>query len=307
MLRTPGQHEYILSSIKSIISVEFCDFNKLLDCGNDIQKKREVRALIKIVETYRIVYKVGQLRVVGYISLPKTGTNLPCIIHLRGGARDFGMLTAWGVYNHLARFAEKGYVVISTQYPGVEGGDGMDSFGGEDDITSIIKLRNILKNIPITNTRMLGVKGHSRGGLMACMLLRKVSWIKVAIIACAPTNAHNMNTNREGWKKYTKEFFGDNAQELTRRSPMYWVDELPKKVPILLIHGSADWRVPAEQSIAFSGALLKNKIPHRFILFDGADHNITEYRNEYYAHIHAWCERFLKKNEPLPNLKPHGI
>lgn len=300
-------HHHILTSIPLIVSVEPYDMRAHIACGDDVEKKRTLEQTLKTVETYRIRYTVGSLTIVGYVSLPKAGTSLPCIIHLRGGARDFGMLTPQGVYNHLARFATKGYVVIATQYPGVEGGDGSDTFGGEADLASITTLRNILKHIPCADARAIGIKGHSRGGLMTCMLLRNVSWVTAAVIASAPTNSTQMNTSRSEWKKYQETFFKKSKEEYLKRSPIHWVDTFPKNVPILLMHGSADLRVSAEQSIALSGAFFKHHIPHRFILFDGADHNITEYRDEYYAHIHTWFERFLKRKEPIPNLTPHGM
>ena len=55
-----------------------------------------------------------------------------------------------------------------------------------------------------------------------------------------------------------------------------------------------------------SKAMYENKIPHRFILFEGADHGISEYRKEYEEQSLEWFNRFVKKREKLPNLKPHG-
>ena len=52
--------------------------------------------------------------------------------------------------------------------------------------------------------------------------------------------------------------------------------------------------------------MYENKIPHRFILFEGADHGISEYRKEYEEQSLEWFNRFVKKREKLPNLKPHG-
>ena len=72
------------------------------------------------------------------------------------------------------------------------------------------------------------------------------------------------------------------------------------------MHGSADWRVNPLDSIEMSQALYEHKIPHRFILFEGADHGITEYRDEYFRQTLGWLDRFLKDNAKLPDLKPHG-
>ncbi len=260
----------------------------------------------KNVEILKFSYAVKNLEIIGYICAPKRKTKLPCIIHLRGGSDAFGMLTIPKITRQMAEFAQEGYVVISTQYPGVEGGGGKDTFGGVDDILSIKKLRSILQKLSITNHHRVGIKGHSRGGLMAYMLLRECPWVKAAVIAGAPTNQFSQTKERKGWKAHQKIMWGSLKAETTRRSPILWVNKLTKKCPILLMHGSSDWRVKASHSIQMSRDLFDKQIPHRFILFDGADHSLTEYKNEYRRQSIGWFERFLKDNEKLPNMKLHG-
>lgn len=299
-------HLLTLTNIKRIISVELYNLSQASsDISNPILK-RKVLTQSKTVDIYKIVYKVKSLKIVGYIALPKNGQDLPCLIHLRGGSKDFGMLTSKAILGNMLNYAAEGYIVITTQYPGVEGGDGVDSFGGEDDLASIKTLRDILKEIPQANYLNLGVKGHSRGGLMVYMLLREVNWIKAAMIAGAPTDQVNRAGDRPGWRDHQKEMWGATKTEAVKRSPIRWVNELSKKVPLLIMHGTADWRVLPRHSINILPLLAKADIPHRFILFEGADHGITEYRAEYHRQTIDWFNRFLKNKELLPNLKPHG-
>ncbi len=51
---------------------------------------------------------------------------------------------------------------------------------------------------------------------------------------------------------------------------------------------------------------LHGKIPYRLIMFEGADHGLNDFREEYQRQVFEWFDRFLKKNEKLPNIKPHG-
>lgn len=302
-------HKFIdeLLGNKSIVTVDFYDLSNKLDSLSDLQKVESVKSELKLVETYRFLYKVGKLKVVGYIAIPANqNEKLPSIIHLRGGSRDFAALTPRAVYGQLVKYALEGFVVISTQYPGVEGGDGQDTLGGTDDIASIVKLRDILKGISIADTNKIGVKGHSRGGLMAYMLLREVKWIKTAVIASAPADQVRQGKERPKWREHQISLWGKSREGLLRRSPLRWVTDLPKKVPVLLMHGSADWRVTPLDTIEMSQAMFKHMIPHRFILFEGADHGITEYKAEYFRQSLDWFNRFLKNDEPIPNLKPHG-
>lgn len=255
---------------------------------------------------YRIVYKVGKLRVVGYVATPKKGKDIPCLIHLRGGGGDFGRLNSKSLLVHLVRYARKGYTVITTQYPGVEGGYGQYGYGNADDLKSIKNLRDILKDLSMADHSRIGIKGHSRGGLMTYMMLREVKWIKAVAIGGASTDQVRQGKNRKGWREHQIKRWGKSRAETIKRSPLRWLDELPKNVPMLIMHGLSDWRVNPLDSIEMSQALLKHKIPHRLILFEGADHGISEYRSEYIRQTLEWFDRFLKKGEKLPDIEPHG-
>ena len=78
-----------------------------------------------------------------------------------------------------------------------------------------------------------------------------------------------------------------------------------KTTPILIMHGTADWRVNPEDSLDLSKEFLKFKIPYRLIMFEGADHSISEFENTKNQMCIDWFNRFLKKGEKLPDLKPH--
>ena len=296
-----------ISANKTILSVSEFDLTDNLDFLSEQEKIDSAKMELERVKTYRFLYKVGKLKVVGYVAIPTDQNNkVPCIIHLRGGSRDFAALTPRSIYGQLVKYAINGYVVISTQYPGVEGGDGQDNFGGTDDIASIVELKKILKGISIANTGAIGLKGHSRGGLMAYMLLREVTWIKAAVIASAPTDQIRQGKERPKWREHQINLWGKKKDELLRRSPLRWIKDLPKKVPVLLMHGSSDWRVSPLDTIEMSKAMYENAIPHRFVFFEGADHGITEFKTEYFKQSIDWLNRFLKQKETLPNLKPHG-
>lgn len=295
-----------LKNCKLIISVEYVDVAKRSDFTTDAESAKKIIKKLKKVEVYRFVYKVGKLHVVGYITLPKEGTALPCLLHLRGGSNDFGMVSTRTLVGPMTNYSCEGYIVITTQYPGVEGGDGKDTFGGQDDMASIKKLRDILKSISIADVANIGVKGHSRGGLMTYMLLKEVRWIKAVMIGSAPVDQVDRTGDRTGWREHQIAMWGGSKAESVKRSPIRWVAQLPKKVPILMMHGSSDWRVLARHSIEMAKELYNHKIPYRFILFEGADHGITEYKDECFAQTLSWFNRFLKDHEPLPNMKPHG-
>lgn len=295
-----------LLNIKSIVNAEEYHFHSLLESISDSTEYKRLKKITSKNPVYRFTYKVNKKHVTGYLSAPNKLNNNPCLIHLRGGTGEFGKLTARGILKNLVEFSEHGYVVIATQYPGVEGGGGRDTFGGEDDIQSIIELKKILQSISGVNSKKIGVKGHSRGGLMVYMLLRKVRWINAAVIIGGPTNQLRQAKERDGWREHQINLWGKSKKESVSRSPLLWVNKIFRKTPLLVMHGSADWRVNPLDSVEICAAFIKEKIPHKFILYEGADHSISEFKKESFSEILNWFDRYVKNDARLPNLSPHG-
>ena len=59
-------------------------------------------------------------------------------------------------------------------------------------------------------------------------------------------------------------------------------------------------------SLELSIELYKHKIPYRLQIYEGADHGISEFRNEVNVEIIKWFDRFVKNNGNLPDLELHG-
>jgi len=297
----------LLKDLDGVVEVEKYDFTSKFSFESSYELRKTADTHTQNVDTYRLVYQVNELKVVGYLCAPKNIEKMPLILHLRGGTRNFSMLSEKSIYQQMVRFSNEGYAVASTQYPGVEGGDGKDGFGSRSDIDSIVKLKDIICQLPFIDSEKIAIKGHSRGGLMAYMLLKEYNWIRAAVIISAPTDQFRQAEFREGWKEHQISMWGDDKEETLRRSPAFWVDKLNKETPILLMHGASDWRVDPTDSIEMSQKLYENKIPHRFILYEGSDHSLSEQKDDYYKQILSWLTRFIKLNESLPNSEPHGL
>ncbi len=100
--------------------------------------------------------------------------------------------------------------------------------------------------------------------------------------------------------------YGSSLEESKKRSAIYFADKFSKKTPILIMHGTADWRVDPKDSIKLAEKLYDNKLPYRLVMFEGADHGLREYHEESSNMLYQWFDRFLKKEDNLPNLEPHG-
>lgn len=257
------------------------------------------------INIYRIIYQSQGHKVVGFIVEPKKGDKLPCIIWNRGGSRDFGKITQEQLFLRLAEFAKNGYLVIASQYSGNDGGEGRDEFGGED-IHDVLNLYKILKSYKRADVNKTGMFGWSRGGMMTYQCLAKVKWIKAAVVGGAKSDEISAPKFRKGWREHQIKMYGGSKKEQLRRSALYWTDKFSKKIPILIMHGSSDWRVNPLDSIKIAENLQANKVPYRLVIFEGADHGITEHRREVNELTIKWFDRFLKNNEKI-NLKPHGF
>lgn len=260
----------------------------------------------KQVHVYRIVYKSGGHSVVGFLIEPrKKSGKIPCIIVNRGGSGEFGKITVENIFSNLSRIASWGYIVITTQYSGNDGSEGKDEMGGAD-IEDVLTLHRILKAYPRADVSRIGMYGASRGGMMTYLCLARVKWIRAAVTVAGLADLFRQEKLRPEMVKHFKKMFGGKREDLKKRSAVLWVNKFNKKTPVLLLHGSADWRVTPLDSLDISREMLREKIPHRLVLLEGADHGLSEFRALRFDMMLKWFDRFVRDREKLPNLKLHG-
>lgn len=296
-----------LKSIKRITNIRRIELDEEIKSLLGLELSKIAEENSKHLYAYRIEYKTKCGKCIGYIVEPKVGDNLPVIIWNRGGNRDFGAIKHGMLFlnrSMIAPLVKEGHILAMTQYPGVAGGDGLDKMGSDEDLASITDLYEIIKQYKRADKNKVGMYGHSRGGKMVYMLLARVKWIKCAVIIAAPTN--EVSVSRPGWKEIQKKIWGGSLKENKKRSALYWANKIYKKAPLLIMHGTADWRVDPLDSLQMSIKLYENKVPHRLIMYEGADHDIGEFMNQFHKQAINWFERFLKNGEKLPDLKPHG-
>ena len=93
---------------------------------------------------------------------------------------------------------------------------------------------------------------------------------------------------------------------LDERSAVKFAGKICKTTPVLMLHGTADWRVVPQMALDLSSAFIKNRVPHRLIMFEGGDHGLNEFDEEVDRQVKNWFDKYLKRSEKLPDLKPHG-
>lgn len=256
-----------------------------------------------------ITYLSDGLKVNGYLIEPRVKGNYPCIIYNRGGNREFGKLEI-GTSVWLGHLAKNGYVVIASQYRGNGGSQGREEFGGED-VNDILNLTEVLKEVESADTSKIGMYGWSRGGMMTYIALTKTDKIKAAVVGGAVSDNFLSTKDRPSFEKNVYEelipdYRTNKEEELTKRSAIKWANKFSKDVPILMLHGNADWRVKSEQSLKLALEFDKYRIPYKLIVFEGGDHGISEHEYERDKEVLKWFNKYLKNDEPCPNMEYHG-
>lgn len=267
-------------------------------------------AYLDSISIYNISYLSEGYKVKGLLITPKAPGNYPCLIYNRGGNREFGALKVAHAAFDLGRMASKGYVVIASQYRGVAGGEGLEAFGGAE-VNDVLNLKAILAATPGADTSRIGMYGWSRGGMMTYLALAQAAFIKAAAVGGAIADLQNMIADRPEMEtnvlaELIPNYDTHKENALKKRSASHWPERFPKDVPVLILHGTADWRVKPEQSLQLAMKLNQHRVPYRLIMYEGADHGINEFRSEVFNEIRNWFDRYLKNDTPLPNMEPHG-
>lgn len=269
---------------------------------------------IENVDMYEITYLSDGLKIQSFAAMPKQEGNYPVIIYNRGGNRDFGALQLfkekgkYPVSYHFSKMANEGYVVIGCNYRGCGKSEGNDEFGGKD-VNDVLNLIKVVKEIPEADETKIGMYGWSRGGMMTYLALPHTNEIKAAVVGGAPADKTvidrpNMETNV--YAQLIPNYWDEKEEALKKRSAVYFADQFPKKVPILILHGNADWRVKSTNSLQLALELEKHRVPYRLKIFEGGDHGLSEFIEERDQDVLNWFDRYLKQNEATPVMVHHG-
>ncbi|HBK70450.1 MAG TPA: hypothetical protein DDZ39_02135, partial [Flavobacteriaceae bacterium] len=221
----------------------------------------------------KITYESDGLKVKGYLVQPKNKENHPCIIYNRGGNKEFGKLSTKKAVFILAKVASWGYVVAASQYRGNDGGEGKEEFGGKD-VNDVLNLIPLFDNLKTTDTTKMGIYGWSRGGMMTYLALTKTNKFKAAIVGGGLSDLRlwirtRKDTIESVYYKNIPNYTENKSKSINDRSAISQVENISKTTPILMVHGTADWRVVPEMALDLSKEFIANKIPHRLVLFEG--------------------------------------
>ena len=275
-----------------------------------IDMREDFKNIFTKTELFKITYESDGLKINGYLSTPKESGSYPVLIFNRGGNRDFGALNDINATYILRTMAEWGYIVVASNYRGGGGSGGMEEFGGKD-VNDIHNLLPFINNLKEADTSRIGIYGWSRGGLMTYRAISESCKFKAAIIGAGVANSFRNIEERPEMEKYVfsqllPDYKTNKEAELKKRSAIYWTDKLCKTTPILLLHGSGDWRVSPKDALDMADSLYAKKHPFRLHFYEGGDHGINEYRQTVRKNVRDFLDYYVKDLKTHPNMEPHG-
>jgi dipeptidyl aminopeptidase/acylaminoacyl peptidase len=202
-----------------------------------------------------------------------------------------------------------GYVAIASQYRGAGGSEGHDDYGGAD-VDDVLNLIPVLESIKASDPKRIGMLGASRGGMMTYMALTRTDRIKAGVIVSGMSDLFENGKSRPemeaNFKRFMPDYAANRDEALRKRSAIRWADKLPANVPLLLVHGTADWRVSPVEAFDMARALYDAKRPFRLVMYEGGSHGVPEFQQERAALVRSWLDAYVRDGKTWPDLAPHG-
>jgi dienelactone hydrolase len=242
------------------------------------------------------------LEIETFLTFPdgKEAKNLPVIVMPHGGPRwrDHAGWDAWGQF-----FADRGYLVIQPNFRGSTGygveferaGLGEWGLKMQDDVDDALAWA-VAQGY--ADPKRACVVGGSYGGYVAMRAAQR----NPEIYRCAISFA-GVSSLPDMMRQDSQSYFGRSGRE-------YWkgqVDDLksvspinfPQQfgIPLLLVHGKEDQRVPVEHSRKMYAELQKAGKPVQYVEQPKGDHHFT--RDEDMHQFLLEAEKFLDKHNPV--------
>ncbi|WP_395445883.1 alpha/beta hydrolase family protein [Caulobacter sp. UC70_42] len=185
------------------------------------------------------------------------GTPIKTVIQGHGGPEGFwwsGWLGSW--HDWAQMLATHGYAVL---LPNPRGSDGQDigftrgpinDWGGGD-FQDVLDGLDMLVAEKITDPTRVGIGGWSYGGFLSAWAVTHSDRFRTAIVGAAPVDISSMLLTTDT-PDFVAGYFGrfpENLARMDASSPVRFVDRV--KVPVLVLHGEQDRRVPVSLGLSF--------------------------------------------------------
>jgi len=241
------------------------------------------------------------LTLYGLYTAPAGGGARPMVVLPHGGPH--GPYDSWGYDGDVQFLASRGYAVLQVNYRG-SGGRGKDfiekgygEWGGtmQDDVADGVKWAIDKK---LADANRICTFGASYGGYAAMMQpIRYPGMYKCAI---GYVGVYDLDVfkkegdikDRASGRRYLDRVIGSDPAQLKAWSPARNVDKI--NIPVFLVQGSVDKRVPMDQFNALKDAFNAAGTPVETMVAQGEGHGF--YKPENRAELYRRMEVFLNQH-----------
>ena len=230
----------------------------------------------ELADVKYISYKARDGKTIhGFITVPNSEPPYPLIVMPHGGP-FVSEVVSWDEWSQM--LANNGYIVLQPQYRGSTnfgldfymsafkgGGEGGHKMQDDKDDGALYLVKEGL-----ADRDNMAMFGWSYGGYAALVAASRTPQIYQCVIAGAAVSDTKYQVSR-----YEAQMRGAQKMEQINM----WVDSISPieevekvNVPMLLVHGSVDQRVPPEHVRRYLDEMEKYNKPHKYLELDGADH-----------------------------------
>lgn len=293
---TFANYERWMTVISGGSSDNTADFEERLAQNRKFWDKEQFQRYQKTIDCQTVMYKVDDSLVNGFYIAPVDKSNLPVVIYNRGGNAHFGAWMFGNVYLRLFEVAlQHDVAIFATNYRGVYPKlPGSDEFGGAD-VKDVLALPQLFSEFPAINPENVAVYGGSRGAMQSLLAIKHGLNVDAAVLYAGDYDLIESLEHRPEMEKIYRERIPNYADHkvdaLKQRSALYWVDELDKDTPILLIHGDQDESVRVGSSIELNQSLEKHGFKHKLSIYEGLGHRSAPKRDEIVAEMIGWFKQ----------------
>jgi acylaminoacyl-peptidase len=243
--------------------------------------------------------------VYGYVVKPSNfqeGRKYPVAFLIHGGPQgSFG--DGWSYRWNPQTYAGEGYAVVMIDFHGSTGygqafTDAITQHWGDRPLEDLQKgLAFALNKYPFLDGNNVAALGASYGGFM-------VNWIagvwpeafKALVSHCGIFDTRAMGYSTEefwftDWENGSDVF--TNPAVYDTFNPMLHVENW--RVPMLVIHGDLDYRVPLTQGIGSFSACQAKGIPSKYLRFPDENHWVLKPQNsmQWHREVFGWLEKHI--------------
>src|SRR5262249_39415482 len=258
--------------------------------GTPIWDDNPALAHYRLAKTRPIAFRARDgLDLHGYLTLPvgPEPKNLPAVVFVHGGPRS-RPTSAPEDKNIIQLMANRGYAVIQVNYRGSVGygkrfTNAGDREAGAKMLDDVIDAKRWAASQGYINPTRVGILGPSFGGYLslAAVAFAPDEFV-CAVDIFGPSNLVSLIRSFPVWwshsQWHTRVGNPDTEEAFLRsRSPFYHVDKI--KVPVLVLQGDNDVRVPKSESDQIVEALRRAGKDVEYIVFKNEGHGLFSHAN----------------------------